>query len=109
MVSEVMRSGAALDLRIAFVGAGPVAATLARAMHLAGLRVATLFSRDRRKAEDVAARVPGALVAASAQAAADTGDIVFLRLHCHDRRGAAAGRPARGHLPRTSWVHSSSR
>jgi predicted short-subunit dehydrogenase-like oxidoreductase (DUF2520 family) len=78
MVSEVMRNGAARDVRIAFVGAGPVAATLARAMQLAGLRVAAIFSRDRRKAEDVAARVPGALVAASAQAAADTGDIVFL-------------------------------
>jgi predicted short-subunit dehydrogenase-like oxidoreductase (DUF2520 family) len=78
MVSEVIRNGAALDVRIAFVGAGPVAATLARAMHLAGLRVVAVFSRDGRKAEDIAARVPGAVVAVTAQAAADAGDVVFL-------------------------------
>jgi predicted short-subunit dehydrogenase-like oxidoreductase (DUF2520 family) len=73
-----MRDGAVHQARIAFVGAGPVAATLARAMHVASLRVAAVVSRDRRKAEGVAARVPGAVVAVTAQAAADAGDIVFL-------------------------------
>jgi predicted short-subunit dehydrogenase-like oxidoreductase (DUF2520 family) len=78
IVNDVMRNTAARHARIAFVGAGPVAATLARAMRLAGLQVAAMFSRDHRKAADVAATVPGAAVAVTAQAAADAADIVFL-------------------------------
>jgi predicted short-subunit dehydrogenase-like oxidoreductase (DUF2520 family) len=62
----------------AFIGAGRVTATLAEAMQLAGLHVAAIFSRDPQHAEAIAARVPGATVAATAQAAADAGDVVFL-------------------------------
>src|SRR5436190_1112276 len=64
--------------RIAFIGAGPVAATLAQAIDAGGLHVAAVFSRDRRKSEGIAAQLRDALVAASAQAAADAGDLVFL-------------------------------
>lgn len=49
-----MRDNAELGVQIAFIGAGRVAATLAQAVHFAGLHVAAIFSRDNRDAEDVA-------------------------------------------------------
>jgi predicted short-subunit dehydrogenase-like oxidoreductase (DUF2520 family) len=64
--------------RIAFVGAGRVAATLAWAMHGAGLPVAAVFGRTRGRAAEIVSRVPGAVVADSAQAAADAADLVFV-------------------------------
>jgi predicted short-subunit dehydrogenase-like oxidoreductase (DUF2520 family) len=63
---------------IAFIGAGRVATTLSRAMHLAGLDVVAVFSSNKRRAEAVALQVPGAFAADTAQTAADTGDLVFL-------------------------------
>jgi predicted short-subunit dehydrogenase-like oxidoreductase (DUF2520 family) len=64
--------------RIAFVGAGRVAATLAWAMHRAGLPVTAVFGRTRRRAEEIVARIPGAIAADSAQDAADLADLVFV-------------------------------
>ncbi len=78
MCGDVLRDAALPQGRVAFIGAGAVAETLARAMHLAGLAVVAIFSRDRRKAEAIAAQVPGSVVAPTAQAAANAGDIVFL-------------------------------
>jgi predicted short-subunit dehydrogenase-like oxidoreductase (DUF2520 family) len=66
------------DIGIAFVGAGPVAATLAIALDRAGYRVAAIASRDARKAQTIAAGLPRARVVADAQAAADASDLVFL-------------------------------
>jgi predicted short-subunit dehydrogenase-like oxidoreductase (DUF2520 family) len=65
-------------MRIAFVGGGPVAATLARALRHAGCQIAAIASRDARKAHAIARDLPGTVVAADAQAAADASDLVFL-------------------------------
>ena len=65
-------------MEIAFIGAGRVGATLSRAMHLAGLDVVAVFSRNKPRAEVVAGQVPGAFAACTAQEAADAADLVFL-------------------------------
>ncbi|MGE5244674.1 MAG: Rossmann-like and DUF2520 domain-containing protein [Betaproteobacteria bacterium] len=65
-------------MRVGFIGAGRVAAALAEAVHRAGFAVTAIFSRNRQKAEAVAARAPGAAVAGSAQSAADACDLIFL-------------------------------
>ncbi|MGH9348751.1 MAG: Rossmann-like and DUF2520 domain-containing protein [Vicinamibacterales bacterium] len=91
-------------MRIAFIGAGRVAATLAQAVHFAGLHVAAIFSRDNRDAEDVAARIPGATVPATAQAAADASDLVFLTVPDDAIETACAGVAWR---PGQSVVHCS--
>ncbi len=79
------------DPRIAFIGAGRVAATLGQALHRAGLPVTAVFSRDRRHADAVAAQIPGAAVAATSQAAADAGDLVFLTVPDDAIESACAG------------------
>ncbi|MGE0041650.1 MAG: Rossmann-like and DUF2520 domain-containing protein [Vicinamibacterales bacterium] len=65
--------------RVAFVGAGAVGLTLAQAMDQAGITVTALYSRGREHlAAEASARVPTALVTASAQDAVDRADLVFL-------------------------------
>ena len=63
---------------IAFVGAGPVAATLARAMDRAGLNVVAIASRDAHRAHHIASAVSDAVTVDTPQAAADLGRLVFL-------------------------------
>lgn len=63
--------------RVAFVGAGRVAATLSRALAQVGVPVAAVFSRDASRAREMALAC-GATTAASAQAAVDAADLVFL-------------------------------
>ncbi len=65
-------------IRIAFVGAGAVAATLARAMQNAGLSISAIASRSRAKADAIAATLPAALSTDDAQAAVDVADLTFL-------------------------------
>lgn len=79
------------DVRFAFIGAGRVAATLAEAMHIAGLRITAIFSRDPRHAEAIAARVSGSFAAPSAEAAADAADVVFLTVSDDAIEGVCAG------------------
>jgi predicted short-subunit dehydrogenase-like oxidoreductase (DUF2520 family) len=64
--------------RIAFVGAGAVAATLARAMQNAGLSISAIASRSRAKADAIAANLPAALSTDDIQAAVDAADLTFL-------------------------------
>ena len=64
--------------RIAFVGAGQVAATLAQAFHRAGSKVTAVYGRNRSRADALAALVPDLMVCDSAQDAADAADYVFL-------------------------------
>ncbi|HWF84315.1 MAG TPA: DUF2520 domain-containing protein [Vicinamibacterales bacterium] len=64
--------------RLAFVGGGPVASTLARAMHRAGLQITAIASRNRVRAAAIAAHLPGTVVAADVQQAVDAADLVFL-------------------------------
>ncbi len=63
---------------IAFIGAGRVAAALARGFDRAGQRVAAIASRRPEAARAIAAAVTGCRAHASPQAAADEADLVFL-------------------------------
>lgn len=67
-----------MSARISFIGAGRVGATLARAMHAAGMKVVAVASRNQRPAETLAASIPGIIVAGTWQDAADAADLVFL-------------------------------
>ena len=64
--------------RIAFIGVGQVAMTLAQAMHRAGYDVVSAFSRNRQRADALASRVPELQTAETMQDAADAADHVFL-------------------------------
>jgi predicted short-subunit dehydrogenase-like oxidoreductase (DUF2520 family) len=64
--------------RIAFIGAGRVAAALARGFARAGYPVAAVASRRTGSAAAIAAAVEGCRAADSLQSAADGADIVFL-------------------------------
>jgi predicted short-subunit dehydrogenase-like oxidoreductase (DUF2520 family) len=64
--------------RIAFIGAGRVAAALARGFARAGYRVVAAASRRASSARGIAAAVEGCRVADSPQAAADEADLVFV-------------------------------
>lgn len=47
-------------------------------MHLAGLNVVAVFSRDKRNVEALAARLPHVLAVSTVQGAVDASDLVFL-------------------------------
>jgi predicted short-subunit dehydrogenase-like oxidoreductase (DUF2520 family) len=64
--------------RIAFIGAGRVAAALARGFARGGHRVVAAASRRASSARGIAAAVEGCRVGESPQAAADDADLVFL-------------------------------
>jgi len=72
------KAGAGNTARIAFVGAGAVAGTLARAMAGAGLDVVAIASRRKEAAAAVAADLPGTRVFDAVQPAVDAADLVFL-------------------------------
>lgn len=65
-------------MRIAFIGAGAVGTTLGEALYRAGFQPAAVYSRDAQNAKKLAARIPGATVMNTAQAAVDAADLVFL-------------------------------
>jgi predicted short-subunit dehydrogenase-like oxidoreductase (DUF2520 family) len=64
--------------RIAFIGVGQVAMTLAQAMHRAGFQVAAAFGRNRSRADALARLIPGLQIAVTMQDAADAADYIFL-------------------------------
>ncbi|WP_085317213.1 DUF2520 domain-containing protein [Derxia lacustris] len=70
-------SGAAAAPKLAFIGAGRLASTLARALARRGARVVAVASRQPASAQALAARLPGC-IATAAQAAVDGADLVFL-------------------------------
>jgi len=65
-------------LNIAFIGAGRLAQTVARAWARAGVSVSAVASRSRASSDALAAHVPGCMVCDSAQAAAEGADLVLI-------------------------------
>lgn len=72
-----MRISAHMQSDIAFIGAGRLAAGLARAMAAAGRTVTAVASRTPASAARLATRIPGCM-ALDAQAAADIADLVII-------------------------------
>lgn len=64
--------------RLAFIGAGRLATTVAMGWSRAGYAVTACTSRSRSSAEKLAARAPGCRVVDSADALLDLADIVFV-------------------------------
>lgn len=65
-------------MKIAFIGAGRLAQTLATAFHRAGLNVVAVANRSAPKAQALAAMAGDCLVCASPQQAVDLADLVFI-------------------------------
>lgn len=65
-------------MRIAFIGTGRVAHTLALALHRAGWEIAALSNRNLAPAKRLAAQLPGCIAYADAQGVADTADLTFI-------------------------------
>lgn len=84
-----MRISAHMQSDIAFIGAGRLAAGLARAMAAAGHTVTAVASRTRASATQLATRIPGCM-ALDAQAAADIADLVIISAPDHAIAGIAA-------------------
>jgi predicted short-subunit dehydrogenase-like oxidoreductase (DUF2520 family) len=66
------------NIRIGFIGAGVVGATLARALQRAGYTVTAVASRSFSSAQRLADAVPGCRAYADAQSVADASDVVFI-------------------------------
>ncbi|HLI52541.1 MAG TPA: DUF2520 domain-containing protein [Thermomicrobiaceae bacterium] len=64
-------------MRLGFIGLGSAGKALARAMARAGIEIAGVASRDRRRAAEIATELPGCQ-AMTSQEAVDRVDIVFL-------------------------------
>lgn len=78
---------------LAFIGAGRVATALAGALSRRGLAVSCVASRSWRSADRLAARLPGCVAVAPAQAAA--AELVFLTVPDDDIAQVASGLPWR--------------
>ena len=65
-------------MRIAFIGTGRVAHTLALALHQAGWEIAALSNRNFVSAQRLAAQLPGCVAYADAQGVADIADLTFV-------------------------------
>lgn len=77
--------------RIGILGAGRVGQTLALALDAAGLGLQTVYSRSPASAQALQALLPGASLAASAQALVDVCDWVFLTVSDDAIAPACAG------------------
>ena len=66
------------DPKVGFIGAGRAATALAAALRERGYRVAAIASRSHASAAALAQRIEGCAAAPTAQAVADTCDIVFI-------------------------------
>jgi len=64
--------------RLGFIGTGVVATALARGLADAGYLIAAVHGRNDRRAQALAAKLPGAMLAPSCQDVVDAADIVFL-------------------------------
>ena len=67
-----------IRLRIAFIGTGRVAHTLALALHRAGWPIAALSNRNLAPAKRLATQLPGCIAYADAQSVADAADLTFI-------------------------------
>ncbi len=87
------------DPTIGFIGAGVLGKGLAWAIAAKGYRVVAAYSRSKRSAEALAARIPGCRVASSAQELSDSVDLAFITTPDEAIRevaGSVAWKPGQG-------------